>query len=199
MAPPAAAAALTALELLQTRPQMVDRLAANASALREGLTAEGFDVSGSRTQIMPLVIGEAEDAMRICESALASGVFAQAIRPPTVPPMTSRLRLAVMATHRAQELRAAAHTLAGAARSSGFDPRTRMANAHPHPGHPEPTYEPAPAGFEPAAERSLPVGVFDFEASEPIRRHGQALSPDRANRRRNGNRLRGPDVTARPA
>jgi glycine C-acetyltransferase/8-amino-7-oxononanoate synthase len=131
---------------------------------------------------MPLIVGEAQDAMRICELALARGVFAQAIRPPTVPAMTSRLRLAVMATHRPQELRAAARTLAGAARSSGFDPRAREADAHPErahrepghrePGHREPADEPSPAEFEPAARRSptAPAGVFDFEASEPVRR-----------------------------
>jgi hypothetical protein len=61
--------------------------------------------------------------MRICELALARGVFAQAIRPPTVPAMTSRLRLAVMATHRPAELVAAAQTLAAAARAAGFEPR----------------------------------------------------------------------------
>jgi glycine C-acetyltransferase/8-amino-7-oxononanoate synthase len=177
LAPPAVAAALAALELLQTRPQMVDRLAANASALRDGLAAEGFNVSGSRTQIMPLIIGEAADAMRICELALAHGVFAQAIRPPTVPPMTSRLRLAVMATHRPQELRAAARTLAGAARSTGFDPRTHVADAHAQPahrepGHREPVHEPSRTEVEPATRRSptAPPGVFDFEASEPVRR-----------------------------
>jgi glycine C-acetyltransferase/8-amino-7-oxononanoate synthase len=52
----------------------------------------------------------------MCESGLDRGVFAQAIRPPTVPPGTSRLRLAVMATHREVELRAAARILGQAAR-----------------------------------------------------------------------------------
>jgi glycine C-acetyltransferase/8-amino-7-oxononanoate synthase len=164
LAPPAVAAAMTALELLQERPEMVDRLAANAVALREAVSGEGFDVSGSRTQIMPLVVGEAQDAMRICERALAGGVFAQAIRPPTVPPGTSRLRLAVMATHRAQELRAAARTLAGAARAARFDPRARAA--------PVRSRQQAPTELEPAAVTSAPAraGVFDFEAAEPVRR-----------------------------
>ncbi|MGA2012491.1 MAG: 8-amino-7-oxononanoate synthase, partial [Solirubrobacteraceae bacterium] len=103
--PPAVAAALTGLDLLIERPQMVDRLAANAAALRRGLEREGFDVGGSRTQILPLIVGDAELSVRICEEALSRGVFAQAIRPPTVPPMTSRLRLAVMATHHEDELR----------------------------------------------------------------------------------------------
>ena len=57
--------------------------------------------------------------MRICEAALGNGVFAQAIRPPTVPPGTSRLRLAVMATHKEQELKAAARILGQVARAAG--------------------------------------------------------------------------------
>jgi 8-amino-7-oxononanoate synthase len=153
--PPAVAAALAALGLLEDRPRRVDRLLGNAAALREALAGEGFDLAGSRTQILPLVIGEPEQAMKICETALSRGVFAQAIRPPTVPPMTSRLRLAVMATHREEELRAAARTLGAAARAAGFEPRSRV---RPLVARPEP--EPAqPAG-----------GVFDFETPGPIRR-----------------------------
>ena len=53
--------------------------------------------------------------MRICEAALERGVFAQAIRPPTVPAGTSRLRLAVMASHTNDELRDAARVLGRAA------------------------------------------------------------------------------------
>jgi glycine C-acetyltransferase/8-amino-7-oxononanoate synthase len=121
--PPAVAGAMAALELLEQRPHRVQKLAANASALRAGLEREGFDVRGSRTQIMPLIVGEPELALRICEAALTRGVFAQAIRPPTVAPGTSRLRLAVMASHRQEELRAAARTLGAAARGAGFDPR----------------------------------------------------------------------------
>ena len=128
--PPAVAGALAALELLEKRPRRVQRLAVNAAALRAELAREGFDVRRSRTQIVPLVIGDPELAMNICEAALSQGVFAQAIRPPTVPAMTSRLRLAVMASHREEELRAAARTLGQAARAAGFDTR---ANARADP------------------------------------------------------------------
>ena len=83
--PPAVAGALAALELLAEQPQRVDKLQANADALRDELAREGFDVAGSTTQIVPLVVGDAEQAMRICELAIERGVFAQAIRPPTVP------------------------------------------------------------------------------------------------------------------
>ena len=121
--PPAVAAALAALELIQERPYRVARLQANAAALRSALQQEGFDLGASRTHIIPMVIGEAQAALSVCEGALERGVFAQAIRPPTVPPQTSRLRLSVMASHRAVELREAARILAQAARGAGFDPR----------------------------------------------------------------------------
>jgi glycine C-acetyltransferase/8-amino-7-oxononanoate synthase len=121
--PPAAAGALAALEILEEEPRRVERLATNAAAFRSAAEREGFDLQGSCTQIVPLVIGDADLAVRICEGALARGVFAQAIRPPTVPAGTSRLRVTVMASHRAEELSAAARTLAQVARAEGFEPR----------------------------------------------------------------------------
>src|SRR2546423_9121527 len=68
--PPAVAGALAALELLSEQPQRVEKLQANASALRDELAKEGFWTAGSTTQIVPLVIGDAPQAMRICDAAL---------------------------------------------------------------------------------------------------------------------------------
>jgi glycine C-acetyltransferase/8-amino-7-oxononanoate synthase len=120
--PPAAAGALAALELLCEQPRRVEKLQANANTLRDELDREGFEVTGSATQIVPLVVGDAHLAMRVCEAALERGVFAQAIRPPTVPEGTSRLRLAVMASHTRSELRDAARTLSRAALAAGWQP-----------------------------------------------------------------------------
>jgi glycine C-acetyltransferase/8-amino-7-oxononanoate synthase len=118
--PPAVAAASTALELLAESPKRVERLGANAAALREGLRSEGLEPIGSDTQIVPLVVGEADDAMSLCERLLEEGIFAQAIRPPTVPPGTCRLRLTVMATHRVADLRHAARRIGVASRELGL-------------------------------------------------------------------------------
>jgi glycine C-acetyltransferase/8-amino-7-oxononanoate synthase len=154
--PPAAAGALAALDLLETRPELVTRLRANSAALREALAEEGFDVAGSRTQIMPVVLGDPEGTVEACERALERGVFAQAIRPPTVPPMTSRLRLAVMASHRAPELRAAARVLAEAVRAAGFAPEAPVVQ--------EPGGE-----FEVGPDLPAPrAGVFDVEAPDRL-------------------------------
>src|SRR3954451_19720423 len=113
--PPALAAAGAALDILEAEPQRVRRLQANAAVLRAELAIAGFGSSASTTQIVPLVVGDAHAAVAVSEAALAAGVFAQAIRPPTVPDGSSRLRLTVMATHEPAELRRAAGRLAQAA------------------------------------------------------------------------------------
>jgi 8-amino-7-oxononanoate synthase len=114
--PPVVAAAGAALEQLQRWPRRVERLQANARVLRQGLAAERFDVEADGSHIVPVLVGEAEAAIRLCERALEHGVFAQAIRPPTVPEGTSRLRMCVMATHLVADLRRAAKVLGRAAR-----------------------------------------------------------------------------------
>jgi 8-amino-7-oxononanoate synthase len=119
--PPASVgAAQAALELLESEPQRVECLRANAAALRAGLAAEGLAVGCSETQIVPLAVGDAERTMRLCEAILEAGIFAQGIRPPTVPEGSSRLRFTVMATHEPAELRAAAHQVGEAAREIGL-------------------------------------------------------------------------------
>ncbi|HEV2975429.1 MAG TPA: 8-amino-7-oxononanoate synthase [Solirubrobacteraceae bacterium] len=120
--PPAIAGALAALELLAERPHRVERLAANARALRRSLSLEGFAVKEDDMHIVPLIVGDERDTLRLCHAAIEQGVFAQAIRPPTVPAGTSRLRLAAMASHTATDMRMAAEVLAAAARKLGLDP-----------------------------------------------------------------------------
>jgi glycine C-acetyltransferase/8-amino-7-oxononanoate synthase len=116
--PPSVAAAAAALDLLLERPDRVERLRSNAVTLRGALVAEGLVPLGDETQIVPLLVGEADDAMAVCESLLDRGVFAQAIRPPTVPPRTCRLRLTAMATHRPEDLRHAAALIGTAIRET---------------------------------------------------------------------------------
>ena len=105
------AAALEGLRIVREDPGVVERLQANARALRAELSAQGFAVALTDMPIVPLVIGDPREAMALCESALDAGVFAQAIRPPTVPDGTSRLRLVATAAHQPEELRAAARLL----------------------------------------------------------------------------------------
>jgi 8-amino-7-oxononanoate synthase len=142
--PMAVAAAMAALELLEDQPRRVEKLQANADVLRDELAREGFEVAGSTTQIVPLIIGDAGDAMRVAEAALEQGVFAQAIRPPTVPDGTSRLRLAVMSSHTRSELREAAQVLARAALKAGVRPSATIPVAAAQSSAPEPAAGDAP-------------------------------------------------------
>ncbi len=120
--PPAVGAAAAALALLEAEPERVDRLQANAATLRSALRREGLGAGTSSTQIMPVEIGEAEPTMALCELALRRGVFAQGIRPPTVPDASSRLRFTVMSTHTTAELEQAAKLVGTAARELDLVP-----------------------------------------------------------------------------
>ena len=111
--PPAVAAAMAALELLREQPRRVEKLQRNAAVLREALADQGLPVPETATRrSCRVIVGDAAEAVRASERALEKGVFAQAIRPPTVPAGSSRLRLAVMASHTKSELREAAQVLA---------------------------------------------------------------------------------------
>ncbi len=125
--PPSVAAAAAALELVSSH--RVERLQANAERFRAALAAEGLDAGASQTQIVPLEVGDAGTTMDLCERVLERGVFAQGIRPPTVPEGSSRLRFTVMASHRVGELERAAKLVGGAARELGLAAPSRLAQA----------------------------------------------------------------------
>lgn len=120
--PPAIAAAHTALGLLRSQPQLRADLHTMAGTLRGALHREGFAVQESEMHIVPLVVHDERAAVGLCEAAIARGVFAQAIRPPTVPAGSSRLRLAAMASHTPEQMLAAAGALREAAVEVGLDP-----------------------------------------------------------------------------
>ena len=97
--PPVTAAALAAVDLVVREPERRTRLAAVGRRLRRELAAAGYDVADGVTPIIPVHVGGNEEAVALSGRLLEEGVFVQAIRPPTVPPGTARLRVAVMATH----------------------------------------------------------------------------------------------------
>jgi glycine C-acetyltransferase len=100
--PPAVlAASLAALELVDSSEglQLRRQLAANTSRFRQGLEALGLRPVEGETQIVPLLVGDAAECVEASRRLLEQGVFVQAIRPPTVPAGTSRLRFTLMATH----------------------------------------------------------------------------------------------------
>jgi 8-amino-7-oxononanoate synthase len=98
--PPAVMAmSIAAIDLIKKEPERRQALRNNCQLLRSGLESLRYSVGTNQSQILPLMIGDATQCMKLSEELLQRGVFAQGIRPPTVPAGTSRLRITLMATH----------------------------------------------------------------------------------------------------
>ncbi|WP_087714932.1 aminotransferase class I/II-fold pyridoxal phosphate-dependent enzyme [Natronolimnobius baerhuensis] len=97
LTPPAAATASEALHLAR-HTDARERLWENVSHLRDGLETMGFDVPGD-SQILPVIVGERTGALALAAGLRERGIVAPAIRPPSVPEGTSRLRVTPLATH----------------------------------------------------------------------------------------------------
>lgn len=106
LAPAAAGAALGALDVLEGEPDRGARLLARADGVRERLKAAGLDTGVSVSQIVPVIVGPSERALRVGQRLREAGFLAVAIRPPTVPPGTARLRLSLSLDHTEAELAA---------------------------------------------------------------------------------------------
>src|SRR5713226_5109483 len=103
--PPAqAAAAIAALDVIAAEPERRARLWSLRHRLHEGVRQLGFDTLDSQSPIIPLLIGDAEVALRLSETLLSHGIYAPAVRPPTVPAGTSRIRLSVTAGHTSAQI-----------------------------------------------------------------------------------------------
>ncbi|MEI7850996.1 MAG: 8-amino-7-oxononanoate synthase [Kiritimatiellales bacterium] len=109
-APPPAVigAALGAMDVLEASPNLGPCLQANAAYFRELLQAGGLDTLQSASQIIPVVIGDNEKALAVSQRLRERGIIAAAIRPPTVPAGTARLRLSVTLAHLIDDLEFAA-------------------------------------------------------------------------------------------
>lgn len=97
--PSVLASAIAAIQILEEEPHLIKNLWINRNYLADGLKNLGFNIMGSETPIIPILIGSAEKALKMSEGLFEEGIYVPAIRPPTVPENTCRLRLTVMATH----------------------------------------------------------------------------------------------------
>src|SRR5262249_12501104 len=96
-----------------------DSLWKNSNALKRLLSKTGFDLTASQTPILPVTFGEEAVAVRMSEQLADRGYFVPAIRPPSVPNGTSRLRVTLCATHSSEEVEGLAKELSELARGSG--------------------------------------------------------------------------------
>jgi 8-amino-7-oxononanoate synthase len=124
-APPVLAAALRAVEQVQANPAPTRRLWKNIAFLESLLLESGLSKPDPcsdtpfhcvnlplESPIIPLVVGDSADALALSHALLEAGHFVQAIRPPTVPPGTARLRLSLSAAHTREQIRALVESLA---------------------------------------------------------------------------------------
>jgi glycine C-acetyltransferase len=104
-APPAVAAAcLAAIDVLESEPELIERLWQNTRYFKAGLAGLGFDIGASETPITPVIAGSGAMAMKLSDRLFEEGVFAQGIGFPTVPDDRSRVRTIVTAEHSNDEL-----------------------------------------------------------------------------------------------
>ena len=99
LSPACVAAAQAALSLVQEDLRPRERLKKLSARLREGLRALGYNTLGSESQIVPVLLGEADTALACADHLSRNGIFAPAIRPPTVHAGECRIRFSVTADH----------------------------------------------------------------------------------------------------
>ena len=105
-APPAAgcAAALEALKIIENEPERRKKLWDNVAYLKNGLAAKKVQMTNSASQILAIIVGEADKAQALSRKLFKKGILIPAIRPPTVPKGTSRLRIMVTAEHEREDV-----------------------------------------------------------------------------------------------
>ena len=116
--PPASlAAARAAIDIVLAEPTLGATLLANARYFHGLLLEQGFELTPFATQIIPVHLGDNDKALAFARLLEARGILAKAIRPPTVPAGTARVRLSVTLAHGRADLACAAAELAAAARA----------------------------------------------------------------------------------
>ncbi|MFZ5643710.1 MAG: 8-amino-7-oxononanoate synthase [Bacillota bacterium] len=119
--PPAVVgASIAAVKILERHPEIIKKLWANADYLRAGLKNLGYSVLSDETPIIPILTRDESRTLQLGMSLLDKGVFAPAIRPPTVPPGTCRIRVTVMASHSTDDLDEALDAFEKAGRETGI-------------------------------------------------------------------------------
>jgi len=113
LAPAQVEAARVSIRLIDEEPWRRERLAANCDRLRRRLADSGVSTAPSTTHILPVVLGENERTMAVCEDLLERGYYAQGIRHPSVPRGSARLRITPMATHDESEIDGLADAIVG--------------------------------------------------------------------------------------
>jgi len=110
--PPAVcAASIAGIKLIQEDPSMRVSLWNNVRLIKDKLNSLNINTISSESQIIPILIGDAKKAVKVSKLLYDNGILIPAIRPPTVPANSSRLRMTVMSSHTKQDLERLSQTL----------------------------------------------------------------------------------------
>ena len=112
---PVVAAAIESIRILEEKPELVKKLRENVVLFVEGLRSIGLAVRDNGTAIVPVIIGDEKKCLEFSKRLFELGVYVAAIRPPTVPKGTSRLRVTLMATHTREHIERALNAFKKAA------------------------------------------------------------------------------------
>jgi 8-amino-7-oxononanoate synthase len=119
--PPASvAAALATLEIMESEPERRARLWENAHFFSEGLRSLGLDTGGSRTAVIPIVVGEDATTLHLVRRLHDEGVFVNCVLSPATPPGRALIRTSVMATHTREQLSRALDAVEKVGREAGL-------------------------------------------------------------------------------
>jgi len=125
LAPATVAVSLRALEIVQAEPRLRQSLIANSAWFRKKLREIGFEIMDFPTPIISVVLGQPELTINFSNRLMGKNIFVSAIRPPTVPQGTSRLRINLMATHTVDDLTPAIDSMAAIGKELGILNDTR--------------------------------------------------------------------------
>ena len=125
LAPATVAVSLRALEIVQAEPRLRQSLIANSAWFREKLREIGFEIMDFPTPIISIVLGPPELTVNFSNRLMEKNIFVSAIRPPTVPQGTSRLRINLMATHTIDDLAPVIDSMASIGKELGILNDTR--------------------------------------------------------------------------
>ena len=118
--PSSIAVSLKAMNLIEEEQDRRNHLHELSNWFRTQLIEAGFQITNTITPIIPVMIGDAATTVQLRDSLLEDGIFIPAIRPPTVPKGTSRLRISLMATHSYEDVNYALERLIFHSKSLGI-------------------------------------------------------------------------------
>jgi 8-amino-7-oxononanoate synthase len=97
--PSVCAASIAGIDIVEQDSECRDRLSKNRNKFANGLKSIGINTENSETPIIPIIIGDSGQALKVAEKLFECGIYAPAIRPPTVPTNAARIRTTITAAH----------------------------------------------------------------------------------------------------